>query len=171
MTRLAIGLAAAGIVISSAAPAASPGEHDLVSDLLACRANGDAGARLACFDAASARLAEARDRKDIVVVDRNQIRETKRSLFGLSLPRLAVFGESSGEELSQLDATISTVRAEGDGSLTVALDNGSRWHQEDDRTIGFRIKAGDKVTIRRGALGAYFMSVAGHPGFRVRRLN
>lgn len=160
-----IALAAAGATLGAA-----PAGKTALDEFLACRATSVDATRLSCFDAAGAKLAEAQKKKDIFVVDREQIRETKRRLFGFSLPNLEVLGDRS-EPLATLEATLTSAQPGGDGAMTFVLDNGSHWHQQDDATLGFRLKPGGKVVVRRGALGAYYLSVDGHPSVRVQRVN
>ena len=52
--------------------------------------------RLACFDAAAARLDEAEKKGDIVVVDRRQAQEVRRQAFGFTLPSLTLFDRGRG---------------------------------------------------------------------------
>ena len=35
--------------------------------------------------------------------------------------------------------------------------------------MGAKIRKGDKVVIKRGTLGAYFVKVAGQPGYKAKR--
>src|SRR5829696_6737424 len=87
--------AAAASVQSSGAPAQRPQPFEA---LVRCRAiTGDAE-RLACFDRAAASLQAAAERRDVVVVDRQQVRESRRRLFGLPLPRLPIFGGGDDDE-------------------------------------------------------------------------
>src|SRR5690348_11471763 len=84
---------AAGALGSSAAqsqqgnaPQATP-----VSKLVECRKIADPAARLQCYDAGVDNLNAAVKSGSIVVVDREDVRKTRRSLFGFTLPKLPFF--------------------------------------------------------------------------------
>jgi hypothetical protein len=64
------------------------------SDVVACRTIADAGARLACFDAASKLLEEATESRNIVILDKGEVRKTKRNSNRLrvSLPLCSHWG-------------------------------------------------------------------------------
>lgn len=58
--------------------------------------------------------------------------------------------------LEQLDAMVTAIVRRPHGQLVVTLDNSQVWQQ---LTIGenFRLKIADKVTLKRGVLGSYFL--------------
>lgn len=162
-------LAAPG-ALAAAPPAQQPPEQ--FDAMLRCRAIADDSARLACFDSAAASLQAAVASRDVVVVDRNQIRESRRTLFGLPIPDLPLFGGGDGEEEEEIQSITGVVRSasrDGDGRWLVRLEEGSVWRQIDSRPLALRPRAGMEVEIDRGALGSYRMSVAGQPGIKVRR--
>jgi hypothetical protein len=146
--------------------------------VLDCRAIADDQVRLACFDSGVASLANANAKGDIAVVDREQVRETRRSLFGFSLPSLAIFGDGKNkspqeqareDELKEVTAKVSAVGRTRDGGWAVTLDDEARWEQTDAVTLGRSPRVGSTATVRRGALGSYKMNVDGGPSFKVRR--
>jgi hypothetical protein len=57
-------------------------------------------------------------------------------------------------ELQELRATVTKVAAKPHGELVLSLDNGQVWY-EIQANSGIRVKTGDQVTIRSGALGSY----------------
>jgi hypothetical protein len=139
--------------------------------LLACRGIADEKARLQCYDSAAAAMEQAADRRDLVVVDRKQVRETKRSLFGIDLPRLNLFGggDNDADEVKEVEGVVSAAYQNGDGRWVVKLADGATWAQIDNQTIALRPKPGQKVKIHRGAIGSYIMNVNGQPGVKARR--
>jgi len=147
----------------------------LFEALVRCRALAEAAARLQCFDEAAAALDQAAQRRDIVVVDRGQVRESRRRLFGLALPRLPIFGggDDDGrpdpEEITQLEGTVARASQDGYGHWVVRLQDESLWVQTDNNPLALRPRPGQPVLIRRAALGSYVMRVNGQPGIRVRR--
>ncbi|HEX7849432.1 MAG TPA: hypothetical protein VF485_06845 [Sphingomonas sp.] len=140
----------------------------LLQQTLDCAAIKADAERLACYDRTVAALGKAEEAKEIVVTDREQMREARRSLFGFRLPSLRIFG-SGDEEISEIETTISGVSRSYDGGLSLTVADGAQWVQTDTRAIVGKIKPGDKVTISRGAMGSYFASIPGRPAFKVQR--
>jgi hypothetical protein len=139
----------------------------LLQQTLDCTAIKADAERLACYDRTVTALGKGEETHEIVVSDREQIRETRRSLFGFRLPSL--FGGKDDGELDRIETTISSVSRSYDGGLILAVDGGARWAQVDSRAIVGKIRPGDKVTISRGTMGAYFATLAGRPSFKVQR--
>jgi hypothetical protein len=145
------------------------------AELAACRTLTESAARLACFDQATAKLADAVASNNIYMIDRAQVKETRKSLFGLTLPSLGIFGNGDGkggadsDQISQLDSTITSVRQNIDGWV-VTLAEGSVWQQTDSALLGRDPKAGMAVIVKKAALGSFKMNVAGQPAIRVRRI-
>ena len=144
--------------------------------LVRCRAITDSAARLACFDTAVAALQAAQERRDVVVVDRQQVREGRRRLFGLALPRIPIFGggddddDNDQDAVRSLESTITAVTQAGYGQYQVTLADNSVWVQTDNNTLAVPPRSGHPVVINRGALGSYMMRVRNQPGIRVRRV-
>ncbi|MEO8547463.1 MAG: hypothetical protein ABI422_03755 [Sphingomicrobium sp.] len=138
--------------------------------LLACRSQSDGAARLACFDRESGAAAQGFASGDIVAVDREKIRSTKRTLFGLSIPNLGIFGDDESE-LKQVEGVLSGAGFNRDGGYIFRLQDGARWSQTDSKPIAIAPRAGDKVVVKRGAMGSYFLSIGHQPGVKVQRLN
>ena len=137
--------------------------------LLDCKSVTDPSARLACYDQKVETLAGAVRDHQLVIADRETMREARRGLFGLSLPRLKLFGSNDeSEEVKQIDSTIKAVRSANDGLPIFVLADDSRWKQIDGRNVF--AKAGAKITIRRTAMGGYMATVDGQAGLRVVRL-
>ena len=143
-----------------------------VSAVLACRQVADNADRLACYDRAAGTLGEAVAKRELVVFDRDSVRKTKRGLFGFSIPNLGIFGdEDDAVEVKQVDGVIAGVGRNADGGIIVKLADGSRWTQMDGKVFAIEPRSGDKVVIKKGALGSYMMSVARQPGIKVKRIN
>lgn len=150
-----------------------------VTALLACQHMTDAAQRLACFDTESAKLAAALNRKDVVVVSRTEVKAAQKSVFGLALPRLGVFGGDNAtnpaaateeEGVGYIEAKLESARQGPDGKWIFVLDDGARWAQSDTSNIRLP-KAGDMIRIRRAALGSFMANINGRPAIRVRRVS
>ena len=180
MTRKPLLLAALLIGLMSPAFAQRGGHEqgqrrpETFEALIHCRAIAEAAARLQCFDTAAAALEQATERRDVVVVDRAQVRESRRRLFGLALPRLPIFGGGDDnrpdpEEIDHIDSTVTSASQDGYGHWSVRLQDGSLWVQTDNNVLALRPRPGQPVVVQRAALGGYMMRVNRQPGIRVRR--
>jgi hypothetical protein len=127
--------------------------------------------RLNCYDRQVAALEDAERRRDVVIVDRAEVQRTRRSLFGLTLPSLKLFGNDRNEpEFQQIETTLSGASQSG-GQWLFALSDGTRWIQSDSNQLARTPKAGQSIRIRKGAMGSYLANIAGQLAIRVRRLN
>jgi len=150
-------------------PSAPPPVYHAVID---CRALADAGQRLACFDRTVGAMAAANAQKELVVLDREAVRETRRGLFGFNLPKLKLFGGGDADDerdaIKEIESTIAGIRTGKDGVPIYTIAEGARWKQTDSRNV--YPKAGDKIRIKRATLGSYMASIDGQAGVRVMRL-
>ena len=170
VVALAVGATVAAPALGQKVPEGPPPRQ--VTDLLACRAITEADARLACFDKAAASMGDAVAKRDLVVFDREGVRKTKRGLFGFGIPNLGIFGDDDDSvEIKQIDGEIVSTAFNADGGYIFRLADGSRWTQMDGKPFAIPPETGDKVVVKRGALGSYIMSVAKQPGVKVRRTN
>ena len=171
------GLSAATAFLFASFAAASPAQAQdapqqspLVEALANCRSEADDAVRLRCYDAAAGALAEASSKGEVVLVDRNEVRRTRRSLFGFNLPKLPFFGgdDSQGEENDEVDVTLTSARMIDSGKYMLSFDDGSTWQTTEGKPI--RPRKGDKVTIKKASLGSYFLRVGGRSvrGMRVK---
>lgn len=142
----------------------------IVDDMTACRTIAQDAARLACFDRTVAAFETARTANQLRVIDREDIKRTKRSLFGLSMPRLNLFGggDNAEPEITEIDGVVRTVREMAHGLTIVILEDGSQWQFTEQVTL--QPRAGDPIHIKRGALGSYFGSVKKRVPLRIKRI-
>ena len=175
ITRAAISAAAAMALATAPVAAKDNGKDEaaqppaVYQTVVDCKAVADPGARLACYDRTVAAMDTARRGNDLVVTDRAAIREARRGLFGLSLPRIKLFGDGGDEEIKEINGTLSAVRYASDGMPIFVLEDGARWKQTDGRTSF--AKSGDPIRIHRTAMGGYMANIKGEVGVRVIRLN
>lgn len=170
-------LVAGVVLLTLAAPALQAQDEkqvpEVFSNVVKCRAIADDQARLACFDAAVGEMASAKDADDLLVMSREQVRETRRGLFGLKLPSLKIFGgggENDGiEAVKRLEAKIASV-GRVQGGYVFRLEDGAVWDQTDNSYLR-PPKEGDSIVIERASLGSYFARVNGGVAVRVRRRN
>lgn len=165
-------LASLGAAPAPAKPKAQDARSNaLIQALSACRGVADEKARLDCYDQASARLAEAVDKRELVVMDRQEIRETRRSLFGFSVPNIPLFRGEAGGDDGKLETTIAGAsRLEG-GKWQIRLEDGAIWQTNETRLNLADPRPGQKIVIQRGTLGNYFLRIDGQRGVRGRRVS
>lgn len=153
-------------------PAALPAQEGdkVVAQVTACRAIQNSERRLACFDRAVAALESARTAKSIVVMDQREIREKKKSLFGLNLPAINLFGRDDDKqpEIAEIESKVVGLATFGRDRWTVRLADGSIWRTTE--TARFDPEQGDTVVIRRAALGTFRGSFKGARSIRMQRV-
>jgi hypothetical protein len=141
----------------------------ILTELSKCRNLTQNDARLRCYDAAADALARATSSGSLIVVDKDDLRRTRRSLFGLSLPKLPFFtGDRSGED--EVDEIVKSARVGRDDKWLVELESGGTWQTTETETRQSPPKAGDSIKIRRASLGGFMLSVEGRRSVRAMRL-
>ena len=154
------------------AAADEPSASGAVASLRRCQAIAVDAERLRCFDAAAAALVTSVERKDVIVTDRQEIRRTKRSLFGFSLPRIGPFSqqpdERDAEGVAKLTGPLKSVGVLRGGLLRFVVEEGAVW--ETTEMVPFPPKVGSEATIRRAALGSYLVRFSSGRTFRARRV-
>lgn len=159
-----------------AAPAgakAPPPQSPLVTALDRCRTIPDPTLRLTCFDSAAATLVAASRSGQVSVVDRAQLRQARRSLFGFAMPKLPFFaGDRSAEDdKDELDSTITSSRPMGNGRFRLVISDGnSVWETLESYMSFSDPRSGQKITIKRGPLGSYFLRINGQRGVKGKRV-
>lgn len=173
-TSVALGaallLSAAGAAYAQTRAPAATDRAEALKQLSACRAIADDAQRLACFDQAAAGIESAERSGELVVMDRGQVREAKRSLFGFDVSGLNFFDR--GDQPVQVDNVSLTVerayRADG-GKWVMVMTDGQVWRQIDNEQVAAPPKKGSRAEIRRAALGSYFLNIDGQRAVRARR--
>jgi hypothetical protein len=171
-------IATACLFVSTSASAQPSSDTDqprpqAVTRVFDCRVLQPADERLACYDREVAALQTAEAARELVVYDREQVRRTRRSLFGIPLPNLDIFGgddgEVEGEAFTQIESTIRSITQDGRGRYMVTLEDGARWAQIDNRELSATPRAGQSIRIRQAAMGSYLANIGGNVAIRVRR--
>ena len=136
--------------------------------LLKCRAVADEGARLRCFDAAAATLAAEVDKGDLVVIDRETMRKTRTSLFGLDI-NLPDFGGKSEPEPKEIVEAAKSVRPFGHAMWQITLESGGVWQTTEGTPTLVPPRVGEKLKIRKTMAGGYMLHL-GPRLIRIRRV-
>lgn len=172
MTKLTYAIVVSALCASSAQAADKEiSRPKAYSDVVACRAILDNAERLRCFDAAAKTLEEATENRQLVVLDQGEVRKTRRSLFGFSLPNIPFFGGNDQEqanEFKEIEGELADVQALPYGKYQFTVKDAGTW--QTTQGISKILKNGKPFKIKQGALGSY-MLVMGNTGIRVKRVN
>jgi len=147
--------------------------RDILTEIAKCSEIGDAGDRLKCFDSAAARA------KSALAAPAQPASESRSLLewFGFSRPAQSPtkpeeFGKAAPEpqdakELTQISASVVELARTSRGKTLFFLDNGQLWRQIDADATDLRdlpSTPGTKVTIEKGFLNSYNLTIAGRNG-------
>jgi hypothetical protein len=139
----------------------------LPASVNACRAEKDDARRLACFDRSVAQLAEEASADQA----RAALAPSPEERFGL--PREVTRKEVErrtgiAPELDTLTARITALAPHGIDERALKLDNNQVWIVKSD-SLAARLEVGERITIRRGALGSYLLSDAAGRSMHAKR--
>jgi len=163
------------LALVAAAPAqaqAQAQEADFIAALKACRAIEDEDDRLACYDAKVGAMVSASEAGDVRIVDREDVRRTRRQLFGFSVPDLDILeGDEQDKETSEvLETTITGARQLTNKAWRFTTAEGAVWEINNAPARLAAIKGGDKVIFKKASLGYYFIRINGQMGVKGRRI-
>lgn len=182
MTRIraaAAALAALATMTATASHAADgdKAENTYIKGLRDCQSKTDPTERLACYDSAVAAMVSASSEGEVRVVDREEVRQTRRKLFGFSLPDFGIFGgdgdkkdREQDQEFTTLQTTIAGVRAIN-GKYVVTTAEGAQWQLDEMPARLMKPKVGQPLEIKAGALSSYFLRIDGQKGVKGRRIS
>jgi len=157
---------------TAAAPPPTQGNPNAtpIGSVTACRSVADSAARLACYDSAAAALDLAVTSKDLVVLSPGDVKETRRSLFGFSLPKLPFLGDRDQEE-TEITAKLKGARSLGYGKWRLVLEDGAVWETTEGNRDQVIPRVGTSVKIKRGVLGSYMINIDGTRGVKAVRIS
>lgn len=161
------------VLAGSAAAQPAPPQARHLGALDACRAITADAARLACFDREAAALLTASRSGELSVVDRADMRTARRSLFGFALPKLPFFaGDKSADEVPDtLDSTIVSAHGIANDRYRIRIAAGDALWETTEAPLNLSPpRAGERIVISKGALGAYFLRINGQVGVKGRRI-
>ena len=135
----------------------------IYTELVACKDIAAPTARLACYDEKVSALQTAQSTNQVVIADREQVREARRGLFG---------GDGDeGDEIQAIDGVIQSARTIRGGKWVIRLEDGAVWQQTDTPRGSMRDpKTGDTIVIERAALGSFMAKVNDGRAFKVTRI-
>lgn len=162
-TILAAFVIAAPPAMAQDGAATTPPSFQSVVD---CRAVVGEKDRLACYDRTVEAMVAARAADELVVTDRTTIDDTRKKLFGITLPGLKLLGKEA--PLAELESQVRELGQDVNRKWVFTLTDGARWKQVDTRVIS--PAKGDPIRIRRAALGSYMANVGSARAIRVMRV-
>jgi hypothetical protein len=162
-----------------AGPAGADATRDALSEVVKCAGIASDAERLKCFDAAVPGAKSA-----LATPEEKPREKSLLEWFGFGRPLKPVtkpeeFGKpppepGPGEELNEITAKVTEFAKTPYGKSVFILDNGQVWRQLDGDITVVRDPAPGttmKVTIERGLLGSYNLTIEGWPGMiKVSRL-
>lgn len=180
MTKIGMALAAmaaAGVAASAGAqPAATAG-------MARCDAIGDRMERLDCFDRLS---------REMKAKAAPAAKPARRAPVAAAAPAAPVatatpaappagFGAETVRQprearakapkpVTTMGAVVADARQVGPGYWLFTLDDGARWQGDELRPTFQPPRRGDRVTLRRGAMGSYFLDAGRQQAMRVVRI-
>ena len=176
MKKFLIPFAAASLVLT-AAPAAAQAEFEIedsdqLEALRACKDIAEDAARLACYDSAAGKLTAAIESGEVQVVDKEDVKEARRGLFGFSLPKIKLFGSDGddGEQLEMLESTITSVSRTRGGYIFQIKDGDATWEIKKAPMRLRTPKAGDTVVFKKASFNTYFIRIEGQIGVKGTRI-
>jgi hypothetical protein len=172
-------MAAAGSLVLAFGAAAMaqqtgwPGSARMLDDLRGCRAIADVAARAACYDSNVGTLIGAVEAGDVKLVDREEVRKTRRQLFGLTLPETELLkpdARDAAENTELFETTIASGRQVGPATWRFTTVEGAVWEINNPPRKIAPIMPGDKVVFKKASLGYYFIRINGAIGVKGRRV-
>jgi len=147
-------------------PLNAPQDATLVTDARRCGTLADIGQRLACYD----RLFRT---EQVVDLSGTKSSQTDEALFGY---RGKIAQEARDEQakalasnLAELNARVDALDYLANGTFRVSLDNGQQWQQLASG-VTLRLKVGENVVIKPGALGSFTLVASSGRAAKVRRV-
>jgi hypothetical protein len=134
----------------------------------------DPAGRLACYDNAFGRPPASRPESQEPPAARlDPEAESERLVeeFGLTpaLQRAQDAADGQDQALDRIEAVAVRVSRRAGGAQVIALDNGQVWLQTEPDNRG-RLSEGDRVVIRKAALGSFLLVTEARGSMRVRRI-
>lgn len=173
-TAAVLAIGAIGAAALVAQQPAFQGSAILVEGLRSCRAIAGPAEKAACYDAKAGALLGAIEAGDVRLVDREEVRKTRRQLFGLTLPETELLKPDARDEAAEssdlFETTIASGRQTGPGTWRFTTVEGATWEINNPPRKLAPIAAGDKVVFKKASLGYYFIRINGQIGVKGRRV-
>ncbi|PZT90626.1 MAG: hypothetical protein DI637_03335 [Citromicrobium sp.] len=145
-------------------------EPSRLQPLKVCQMQSDPAARLACYDSAVEDIVSAESQGELRIVDQEEVRATRRKLFGFSLPDLGIFGDpdggSDGDDLDEIETTIKSVSGSHSSGYLIRTADDAVWRIDSVPRRLLNPEVGDTLLIKGAALSSYFLRINGQGGVK-----
>jgi hypothetical protein len=133
-----------------------------------CATITDPGQRLDCYDAAFPVVRDSGSTSD----SGSSNAEKTHKEFGLNKQQLRERDSELKPEISpsRVEGVVAAVSYQAGGQRLVRLEDGASWLLTEGRSRG-TLNAGDRVFIRKAALGTFMMVTPSNVALRARRIN
>jgi hypothetical protein len=164
------------IALSAGAAAVEPAPvAKQVKALQHCRSVSDAAQRLACYDGAVDVLIAAAASQDVVIIERAEVSNARKGLFGFTLPRVGFLAGRDGnnedkKDAQSLETIIVSSRSFGNGMWRFTIEGGATWETTEASSMARDPVSGASVLIEKGAFGSYFVQVGKGSRVRAKRI-
>lgn len=151
---------------------AASDDLDYLEGLKKCQLLTDDIARLDCFDSAVNAIVVANDAGEVKVIDREDVRQTRRSLFGFALPKINLFGSEDEDQDSDelFRTTITNVRYTSSSQARFTTAEGAVWEMRNIPRRLRTIEPGQEVEFKPATFGYFFVRIGGQMGVKGRRV-
>lgn len=163
------GICALAVAAFVALPANAQDSENELQVLRDCRAIEQNEARLACFDGAVDTVIARQDSGELQVLDKEDVAQTRRGLFGFSLPKIGIFASGDEEENTILQSRITALRRLRSDHWEIEISEGSVWRAT-NTPRQFRPEVGDEVELEKAAMTSYWLRVNGALGVKASRI-
>jgi hypothetical protein len=101
---------------------------------------------------------------DTVVMDRQQVRQARKGLFGFVMPKIPFLTGRAGNaqdaaDEQRLETVITASRELGHGNWLFTVEGGAEWQTTETATSFQDPAPGIHVLIEKGSLGGYFAKI------------
>ncbi|MEP2140782.1 MAG: hypothetical protein ABJI41_14840 [Erythrobacter sp.] len=148
---------------------------DFLAKLKECQAITDDADRLACFDGSVTAMVAANEAGQVQIVDQEDVRKTRRQLFGLSVPEIDILkGKDDDKQTKEarelLETTITSVRYLSSRKIRFTTQEDAVWEINRAPTRLRTVEAGDTVVFKKASLGTFFIRIDGQLGVKGKRV-
>lgn len=163
------GICALAVAAFVALPANAQDSENELQVLRDCRAIEQNEARLACFDGAVDTVIARQDSGELQVLDKEDVAQTRRGLFGFSLPKIGIFASDDEKENTFLQSRITGLRRLRSDHWEIEISEGSVWRAT-NTPRQFRPEVGDEIELEKAAMTSYWLRVNGALGVKASRI-
>jgi len=144
------------------------------ASILHCMSVVRDSARLACFDSEAKALSTGIDSGKMGVVDEAAAAKAVRAQFGLNSAPEATIAKAAGvtkaAPIDSIESTVKQVFNESFGAYRIVLEDGSVWRTTEPAS-GRDPEPGDRIVVKRSAMGSFLANISGLRTVRIKRLN